>query len=198
MSRADRTLGPAYFDAVYAPGGDRWRFASSAYERDKYAATLAALPKPRYASAFEIGCSIGVLTSALAPRCDALLAVDAAAAPLIEARRRCAELSNVRIERMFVPRQWPNSVFDLILLSEIVYYLCAEDVARLAARGLRSLAFEGDVALVHWTGETNYPLSGDEAAELFIDRMGPSVRVPRRDRSDAFRLDVARRCSLPN
>jgi hypothetical protein len=80
MSRADRTLEPAYFDNVYAADSDPWKFASSAYERDKYAATLAAFPKPRYASAFEIGCSIGVLTSALAPRCDALLAVDAAAA----------------------------------------------------------------------------------------------------------------------
>jgi hypothetical protein len=198
MTRADRTLGPAYFDNVYAADSDPWRFASSAYERDKYAATLAALPKPRYAAAFEIGCSIGVLTSALAPRCDALLAVDAAAAPLIEARRRCAALSNVRIERMFVPGQWPNGVFDLILLSEIVYYLCAEDVAGLAARVLRSLAVEGDVALVHWTGETDYPLSGDEAAELFIESMGQSVRVQRRDRSVAFRLDIVRRCSFSN
>ena len=194
MSRANKTLGPAYFDAIYAADSDPWRFASSAYELDKYAATLAVLPKARYASAFEIGCSIGVLTSALAPRCDALLAVDAAAAPLIEARRRCAELSNVQIERMFVPGQWPNIVFDLILLSEIVYYLCAEDVVRLAARALRSLAFEGDVALVHWTGATDYPLSADEAVELFIETMGRFVRVQRQDRSDAFRLDIVRRC----
>jgi hypothetical protein len=47
MSRADRTLGPAYFDNVYAADSDPWKFASSAYERDKYAATLAAFPKPR-------------------------------------------------------------------------------------------------------------------------------------------------------
>lgn len=193
MSRADRTLGPAYFDNVYAADSDPWKFASSAYERDKYAATLAAFPKPRYASAFEIGCSIGVLTSALAPRCDAFLAVDAAAAPLSEARRRCAGLSNVRIERMFVPGQWPNGIFDLILLSEIVYYLCAEDVARLAERVLLSLALEGDVALVHWTGETDYPLTGDEATDLLIESMGQSVHVQHRERSDAFRLDIVRR-----
>jgi hypothetical protein len=94
---------------------------------------------------------------------------------------------------MLVPGQWPNGIFDLILLSEIVYYLCAEDVARLAARVLLSLALEGDVALVHWTGETDYPLTGDEATDLLIESMGQSVHVQHRERSDAFRLDIVRR-----
>jgi len=89
--------------------------------RDKYAITLAALPQSRYVSALEIGCAIGVLTEELASRCDRLLAIDAARTPLKEARRRCAELSTVRFEQMFVPEQWPDGAFDLILLSEIVY-----------------------------------------------------------------------------
>ena len=37
-----------------------------AYEREKYDLTLAALPEARYASALEVGCSIGVLTHDLA------------------------------------------------------------------------------------------------------------------------------------
>ena len=28
----------------------------------------------------------------------------------------------------------------------------------------------GDIVLVHWLGTTDYPLTGDEAAELFIGR----------------------------
>ena len=85
-------------------------------------------------SALEVGCSIGVLTRLLASRCDAVLAIDAARTPLVEAKRRCADLPGVRFEQMFVPEQWPNGVFDLILLSEVVYYLSREDVDRLAAR----------------------------------------------------------------
>jgi 2-polyprenyl-3-methyl-5-hydroxy-6-metoxy-1,4-benzoquinol methylase len=192
MIRASETLRPTYFDAVYASDPDPWKFASSAYERDKYAATLAALPKPRYASALEIGCSIGVLTHDLALRCDALLALDAALAPLREAERRCAEISNVRFEQMFVPEQWPDGVFDLILLSEVVYYLCAEDVRRLATRVAQALAREGDIVLVHWTGETDYPLTGDHAAEVFIGAMGETAQVKRGDHSRDFRLDVLR------
>jgi cyclopropane fatty-acyl-phospholipid synthase-like methyltransferase len=119
MMRATKTLGPAYFDAIYAADPDPWKFASSEYERSKYAVTLATLPKSRYVNALEIGCSIGVLTRQLASR---LLAVDASAAPLAEARRRCSRFSNTRFEQMFSPKEWPEGTFDLILLSEIVYY----------------------------------------------------------------------------
>jgi trans-aconitate methyltransferase len=193
MTRADHTLEPAYFDAVYASDPDPWKFASSAYERDKYAITLAALPQSRYVSALEIGCAIGVLTKELALRCDGLLAIDAARAPLTEARRRCAELSTVRFEQMFVPEQWPGGAFDLILLSEIVYYLNSDDVVRLASRISTSLTSEANVVLVHWTGETDYPLTGDEAAELFMACMDQTMRIDRRDRHHAFRLDVLAR-----
>jgi cyclopropane fatty-acyl-phospholipid synthase-like methyltransferase len=141
-------------------------------------------------SALEIGCSIGVFTSALASRCDDLLAIDASRAPLIEAKRRCAEFSAVRFEPMFVPQQWPNGMFDLILLSEVVYYLSADDVARLASRVVLSLAEGSNVVLVHWTGETDYPLTGDQAAEIFIACLERTMRVERRDRYDAFRIDV--------
>ena len=140
MSEPRQTLKPEYFDALYTADPDPWNFAASAYERAKYTLTLNAMPKPRYRSALEVGCSIGVLTRSLASRCDTVLAVDAARTPLAEARRRCADLPGVRFEQIFVPEQWPNGVFDLILLSEVVYYLSREDVDRLAARVTRSLA----------------------------------------------------------
>jgi cyclopropane fatty-acyl-phospholipid synthase-like methyltransferase len=190
MSDLRPTLRPDHFDALYAADPDPWNFGSSPYERAKYTLTLDALPKPRYRSALEVGCSIGVLTRLLASRCDSLLAVDAAQAPLVEARQRCADLPGVRFEQMFVPEQWPDEMFDLILLSEIVYYLNREDVARLATRVTRSLAPDGSVTLVHWTGSTDYPLSGDEAVELFMERMGSVCVVDRADRYAEFRLDV--------
>jgi cyclopropane fatty-acyl-phospholipid synthase-like methyltransferase len=174
-------------------GRDPWKFAASPYERDKYTLTLNAMPKSRYRSAIEVGCSIGVLTRSLASRCDTLIAIDAAQTPLLEARRRCADLPGVRFEHMFVPDQWPDGVFELILLSEVVYYLSRDDVGRLAAKVINSLPKGGSVILVHWTGLTNYPLSGDEAADLFIERIGPTCVVERADRYAEFRLDVLSR-----
>jgi hypothetical protein len=87
----------------------------------------------------------------------------------------------------------PDGVFELILLSEVIYYLSREDVGRLAARVMRSLPNGGSVILVHWTGPTNYPLSGDEAAALFIERRGSTCIVTRADRYRHFRLDVLSR-----
>jgi 2-polyprenyl-3-methyl-5-hydroxy-6-metoxy-1,4-benzoquinol methylase len=193
MTRIRNTLRPAYFDAIYSSNPDPWKFASSAYEHEKYAITIASLPKPRYERAFEIGCSIGILTRKLALRCAGLLAVDAASAPLAEARRRCANLSNVQFERMFVPDEWPDKAFELIVLSEVVYYMDERDVARLAAQTARSLGPGGNVVLVHWTGATNYPLSGDQAAELFIGFVRQNVRIISRARHNSFRLDVLSR-----
>jgi hypothetical protein len=129
----------------------------------------------------------------LASRCNAVVAIDAAQAPLVEASRRCADLPGVRFEQMFAPGEWPDGEFELIVLSEVVYYLSREDVARLAARVTRSLPMGGSVILVHWTGETNYPLSGDEASALFINHIGPSCVVERADRYRRFRLDVLSR-----
>jgi trans-aconitate methyltransferase len=193
MSELRPTLKPDHFDALYAANPDPWNFAASPYERAKYTLTLDAIPKSRSPSALEVGCSIGVLTRLLASRCDSLLAVDAAQAPLVEARRRCADLPGVRFEQMFVPEQWPGGVFDLILLSEVVYYLSREDVGRLATSVTHSLAPVGSVILVHWTGSTDYPLSGDEAVALFIERLGSACVVERTDRYAEFRLDVLSR-----
>jgi len=193
MSEPRQTLKPEYFDALYTADPDPWNFAASPYERAKYTLTLNAMPKPRYQSALEVGCSIGVFTRSLASRCDAVVAIDAAPAPLVEARRRCADVPGARFEQMFVPTQWPDGVFELIILSEVVYYLNPEDVGRLAARVTHSLAKGGSVIMVHWTGSTNYPLSGDEAAALFIEQMGSTCVVGRADRYAEFRLDVLSR-----
>ena len=193
--RRGQSLDAAYFEAIYAADADPWRFASSDYERAKYTATLAALPRPHYARAFEIGCSIGVLTAQLAARCDALLAVDLAEAPLAAARARCAGLPGIAFRRMAVPAEWPDGAFDLILLSEVVYYLDAADLARLAGRVAAALVPGGEALLVHWTGETDYPLSGDAAAEGFIAAAGLSVI--RQQRAEAYRLDLLRRPPQP-
>ena len=192
--RRVETLQPDYFEGLYRTDPDPWRFASSSYERSKYAATLAALPQPSYRNAFEVGCSIGVLTAQLAPRCDALLSVDAAALPLDAAKRRCEALRNVHFEQMFVPQQWPEGCFDLVLLSEVVYYLCAADVIRLTAKVMKSTTAGSHIVLVHWTESTNYPLSGDEAADLFIVSIDSQARLERTDRHPSFRIDLMVRC----
>jgi 2-polyprenyl-3-methyl-5-hydroxy-6-metoxy-1,4-benzoquinol methylase len=185
------SLPRSYFERLYDADPDPWRFASSPYEQHKYRCTLAALSRNSYASALEVGCSVGVLTRQLAARCTALLAFDIAEAPLLEARKRCADLRWVRFARMDAPRDWPLGCFDLILLSEVVYYLDRKNVRRLAERIETSLLHGGELLLVHWIGATDYPLSGDEAVVSLLTDLEDVVTVVRRERSEKFRLDLA-------
>jgi SAM-dependent methyltransferase len=161
------TLAPAYFEAMYAESTDPWGFASRWYERRKYALTLAALPRERYARGFEPGCSIGVLTGLLATRCDSLLATDVAAAAVAEARQALAPYDWVDVAELAVPHDWPEGGFDLIVLSEIGYYLDADDLEVLLDRAVASLEPGGTLAAVHWRHPVaDYPLRGDDVHDL--------------------------------
>lgn len=183
-------LDPGHFELLYAGDPDPWKFATSEYERDKYAATLAALGERRFASGFEVGCSIGVLTRKLAARCDALLSVDVADAALHAAQERCADLSHVRFERMVVPKNWPVGHFDLILFSEVLYYLGLDGINRAAERTLETLDRDGTVLLCNWLGPTDGACPGDEAAERFIAACVPVLRPLTHHRAQKYRLDV--------
>ncbi len=168
MTRRTGTIAPTWFEGLYRADPDPWRFASSAYERDKYAATLGGLTRPRYGRALEVGCSIGVFTARLAPRCDALLAIDGSATALAAAAKACADAPHVRFEERIVPDGFPDGDFDLIVLSEVLYYLHAADLDRVAERCAAALNPGGDLLLCHWLGETDYPLTGLEATERFV------------------------------
>ena len=190
MSRPTESHSAGYFEDIYRENPDPWGFATSGYERAKYKATLGALPKDRYGRAFEIGCSIGVFTRMLAERCDRLLAVDAAEAPLAEARRRSADTPQVEVRRMRLPDEFPDGAFDLVVVSEVLYYLNGQDVKAVARRVAEALLPGGEAVLVHWTGPhaLPQPLSGDEASEVFIAAAGLSVA--RQERAETYRLDV--------
>jgi len=183
-------VAPEHFDRLYANDPDPWKFATSDYERDKYAATLAALPRPRYARAFEVGCSIGVLTRQLAARCDEILAVDVAEAALQNAAARCEDLPHVRFARMVVPQDWPEGDFDLILFSEVLYYLSRAGRLAAARLSLQSLRPGGAIVLVNWHGPTDGDCNGDDAAEQFIAACAPNQRPTMQQRAEKYRIDV--------
>jgi SAM-dependent methyltransferase len=137
---------------------DRW------YEARKYAVSLALLPRQRYGAAFELGCSIGVLTARLAARCDDLLACDTAAEAVAAAQATTAGLPGVRVEQRTMPRDWPpDPSFDLIVLSEVLYYFGDEDLNAVLALSISALRPGGQLLAVHWRHPApDYPRSGDD------------------------------------
>ena len=192
--KRNNSLGEAYFSGVYADEDDPWSFESSDYERAKYAHSLDALTKETYANAFEIGCSIGVLTELLAPRCRQLLSVDIAERPLEVARRRLAGHEGVSFARMQLPEEFPTGKFDLIVCSEVGYYWSEADLQSAITRITDALLPGGQLLLVHFTPYVpDYPLTGDEVHAAFSQRLGRDFTNLRADRADRYRLDLYQR-----
>ncbi|WP_009633176.1 class I SAM-dependent DNA methyltransferase [Synechocystis sp. PCC 7509] len=188
------SLPPSYFDKLYTESPDPWKFETSEYEANKYAATIAALPKERYRSAFEIGGSIGVLTQKLAQRCDALLSIDVSKLAQEKAIARCKSLSHVKFEIMSVPEQYPNETFDLTLVSEVGYYWCWEDLKKAQQLILEHLEPSGHLLLVHWTlYARDYPLSGDEVHDSFFELAPTKLRHLLGQKEEQYRLDLFER-----
>jgi SAM-dependent methyltransferase len=157
------TLGLDYFTGVYASAADPWGLADRWYEARKYALSLALLPREHYASAFEPGCSIGVLTAMLAPRCARLLSCDMIADAVASARDRTAALPGVLVEQRLIPGDWPPGEFDLIVFSEILYYFAGTDLHRVLSLAIRALRPDGHLLAVHWRHPAaDHPRTGDE------------------------------------
>jgi len=169
-----------YFDRLYAEADDPWRLATRWYDQRKYAITMASLPRRRYRHAFEPGCSIGTLTELLVPRCDHVTAVDVAEAALrtADARLRGAgHRARVTLELMSLDAPWPQGPFDLVVLSEVAYYLEEDALARVLARECARLPHAGTVVAAHWRHPvSDYPLTGDMAHDVIAATPG-LVRV---------------------
>lgn len=141
-----------YFDALYAASDDPYASRQRWYEARKRAVLLAALPQARFRRAYEPGCGIGELTLALAPRCDALLASDFTAQAVALARERTAALPHVQVARHTLPADWPHDAggFDLIVLSEVGYFLQRSDMQRVAECCALSLEDGGTLVACDW------------------------------------------------
>lgn len=188
------SLSADYFEAMYRQDKDPWNFETSDYEAEKYRASLAALPRPRYFSAFEIGGSIGVLTEKLAERCDRLLSVDLSTTAQASAIARCQHLRQVRFQVLNVPTEYPTELFDLIVVSEVGYYWSWKDLDRAKEKIIASLQSAGHLLLVHWLQDVPvYPLKGDDVHEAFLQQCPERLRHVSGYSAELYRLDLFER-----
>lgn len=183
---------PADFEARYGADPDPWAYTTSAYERAKYDATLAACGPGPFRCALELGSSIGVLSVRLAPRCRSLVTVDAAPTAVAEARRRLAGVPGVTAILGAIPAAIPQTRYDLVVASEILYYLDETQLARTLERlGELSLPGARWVA-VHWRPDgAERPLGAREVHALLHaqDWLAPVADA----HTDDYLLDVLER-----
>ncbi|REC94784.1 SAM-dependent methyltransferase [Kushneria indalinina] len=184
------------FEQLHARYVDPWRYHTRWYEKRKRDLTMAMLARERYRRAFEPGCSIGVLSAALAKRCDALWIQDVSDSAVARACETLGGLDHVSITGGAVPEQWPEGRFDLIVISEMGYYLSREALTTLCARIDASLSDDGELLACHW----RHPIDGsdlnaDSVHDTLGERLGYAHHGHYQDRDT--RIDLWQRTPSP-
>lgn len=159
----------SYFDELYNDNTDPWQYQTRWYEERKRNTCLALLPQPHYERAIELGCGNGVLSELLAHRCQDLISIDGNHQAVKLAKERLAALPHARVIQGIVPdklfslkelleQRKPLSKntsinqppFDLIVISEILYYLSSSDIDVVINWALHNLALNGTLLCCHW------------------------------------------------
>ncbi|MFC6619345.1 hypothetical protein [Deinococcus radiophilus] len=97
-----------------------------------------------------------------------------------------------------MPDRLPVGPFDLIVLSEVLYYLSVADLDVALDAVLARLEPGGTLLLVHWTPPVHdYPQTGDAVHEAALRRVGSGLRwlhgERQGDAEQGYRLDLLER-----
>lgn len=181
-----------YFDRMYAQSSDPWGLAHSWYEQRRHAILLALLTYPQYRHAFEPGCSVGVLTEKLTYRCHRVTATDVAAEALDRAGRRLragGRREQVTLLRQSIDEPWPSGTFDLVVLSEVCYYLSPDLLRAVLDREIPRLGGGATVIASHWSHPLpGYPIAGNHANDIIAATAGLHVIGSYRDADVAIEV----------
>ncbi|MCG6113994.1 MAG: nodulation S family protein [Mesorhizobium sp.] len=147
MPRA--VIDPAGFEAKFQENIDPWNYATSPFEAYKRRILLRACGTRVYGRTLELACATGDTTLALLPKSLRLLAQDSAPTAIEETRRRLGGNPKVSILLGRLPQETPRGPFDLIVASEIFYYLPPNDLRLLLMRICPALAPGGRLVILH-------------------------------------------------
>jgi LmbE family N-acetylglucosaminyl deacetylase/SAM-dependent methyltransferase len=176
-------------DRLHSRQADPWGVDTRWYEQRKRELVLAALPRPRFRRALEIGCSTGALTAALAARTDRVLAVDSSATAVRAARHRLQGEPDVDVAELVVPSEWPDGAFDLVVVSEVGYFLSPAALEGVVGRVGASLTPDGAVVLCHWRHPVEgWVLDADQVHRAFETDELPPLQATYRDRDVEVRV----------
>ncbi len=185
------------FDALYRSNPDPWAVRTAWYECRKRAVLMAALPRPTYGMALELGCGTGEATRVLATRCADIRAVDLSPTAIAIARAALAEAGtdHVQLHEMRLPGAWPlaaGAVADLIVVSELAYYFDDADLDVFVMRCRDSLAPDGDWVMCHYTCDFHDRRQSNARLRDAVHALSGLRRVISHD-DERFRIDVWRK-----
>lgn len=157
-----------YFEDLYRYNSDPWGYDSHWYEARKRQICLALLTRPRYPKVLEVGCSNGHLSIYLAQRAEQLWCIDVSESAVQLASERLQEFEHVVVENRKIPEDYSIQKFDLILISEMAYYLSANELHQFIEKLKHSLNDDGEILCCHWRHRIqDFELNAEQVHQAF-------------------------------
>ncbi len=176
----------AGFEAKFQASGDPWDYRSSAFEAAKRRVLLRACGPGKRGRGLELACAIGETSRALLARCLTLVAVDGAPTALETARRLTPPGARIDYRQTVLPDGVPRGPFDLVVVSEIAYYLSPRDLGILARKLADALAPGGRIVVLHhlvpFDDAAQLPALAQERLCRALGAAMPRIRTERRGR----------------
>ena len=138
------------FATRYArPSQDVWGYRASPDHLARADWILAALPQLRFRHVLEVGCAQGFLTERLAGRAERLVACDFSPEAVAQAQRHLSGAPHVECRIADIRDGFPDAGFDLLLFSDVLYYLSRSETDRVLAEATASIAPGGHVLIAN-------------------------------------------------
>lgn len=173
-----------HLHGLYAGTDDPWGFESSPYEQEKFTATRRALSRSGYRAAFELGCGNGQLARHLVATAARYTGMDAVETALAAARKTVP--AGIFLKGYY-PCPLPDDSFDLVVLSEILYFLDHTTI-RLLAADIAGRWPAAEILCVTYLGPSGHDLQGAEAVSAFIPAL-QTHRFTQVARTEGYRID---------
>lgn len=191
-----RPIDPDGFERLFRKRIDPWNYRASPFEAFKRHVLLRACGLRHYGRGLELACANGETTRLLARRCLRLLAVDASPTAVAAAKKRTRDLPSVTVGLATLPATMPRGPFDLIVVSEIAYYLSGNDLRGLIGRIEQALAPGGRVVVLHhlkrFDDAAQLPSRAQAALRRSLGRSMTTVFAERHGRFEALAFEASR------
>jgi SAM-dependent methyltransferase len=156
---------PGFFEHFFDEG-DPFGFDRNPEEQLKFARTLEVCGGEGLGRVLELGCAVGSFTEVLAPYADQVVALDVSQSAVDRVAQRLAAQPHVRAVAMGIPAEFPEGTFDVVVASDVLYYLPVAELQRCVERIHAALADGGAFVAVHYVPRMGSLLNGDEAHDV--------------------------------
>ena len=168
----------AYFEERWALGDDPWEHGSRWYETRKYDLTGGGAAPPAVPSApSSQAAARGSSPSGSPRRSREHLAMERHPRGVAATADRCRDLPTVTVVEGCIPADWPAGTFDLIVLSEVLYYLEDDALDEALRCAHAALPPGGDLVAVHYRPVVEEHVRTGDDVHRRLDASAPWERL---------------------